>query len=465
MASVTKRPNKDGSASYLIRAYIEQGASGKQLTKSMTWKPPAGMRPGAADKQAEKEAVLFEERVRSGVASIDGKTRFEDYAARWMETAQLAPTTTEQYTNLLRRINQAIGHKPLEKIRADHIQAFIKNLREDGVKDTGGYACSICFEEKRKASGMTQRKIYELSGVSVHTIADASHKKRVSIETATKLCEALKLDIAKTFLIVPKTGKLSDRTVWHHHKLIRAILAYAKKARIIPHNVAQEFMEAPKLPRNEARYLDDKEAQAFLSALLNEVDIRIKTALTLDLFTGLRRGELCGLEWLDIDTGNNIIHVRRASQYVAGHGIIEVPTKNRSSERNISVTPFVMNILRRYKAWWSEYRLLHGDAWAGVKDRLFIQQDGKPIFPGTINHWLRGFMQKNNLPDITPHALRHTFITLQLASGVDIRTIQARSGHAQASTLLNVYSHAIQSAQERAAQAMDDILMPTAKMG
>lgn len=89
-----------------------------------------------------------------------------------------------------------------------------------------------------------------------------------------------------------------------------------------------------------------------------------------------------------------------------------------------------------------------------------MQIDGKPIFPDTINGWLKRFTERNGLPQISPHSLRHTFITLQLAAGVDIRTLQARTGHAQASTLLNVYAHAIQSAQERAAQAMDDMLLP-----
>jgi hypothetical protein len=93
MANVTKRVGKSGAVSYLIRAFVETGASGKQVTKSMTWKPPANMRPSAADKQAEKEAVLFEQRVRSGVVSLDGKTTFSEFTARWMETAELAPKT------------------------------------------------------------------------------------------------------------------------------------------------------------------------------------------------------------------------------------------------------------------------------------------------------------------------------------------------------------------------------------
>ena len=122
-----------------------------------------------------------------------------------------------------------------------------------------------------------------------------------------------------------------------------------------------------------------------------------------------------------------------------------------------------MSTLKQYRIWWTETRFKYADAWKGEDERLFIQSDGKPIFPSTINHWLRGFIERNQLPEITVHGLRHTFITLQITAGVDIRTLQARSGHAQASTLLNIYSHAIQSAQEKAAQAMDDVLFGSAQ--
>lgn len=228
MASVTKRVNKAGNVSYLIRVFLEQGSDGKQATKSITWTPPAGMRPTAADKQAEKEAVLFEEKVRSGVVSINGKTSFADYAAQWMDAVELAPKTREQYVYLLRRINQAIGHIPLEKLRVEHLQKFIKNLREEGVKDIGGFATSATVDEYRKSIGLTQRKLSERSGVSVTTIAAAAHGRHVSIETAKKLCKVLGQALEKVFTVEGGSEKLSDRTVRHHHKLIHSILESAK---------------------------------------------------------------------------------------------------------------------------------------------------------------------------------------------------------------------------------------------
>ena len=107
--------------------------------------------------------------------------------------------------------------------------------------------------------------------------------------------------------------------------------------------------------RTEARYLTDEEAKCFLSVLLDEPDIRIKTALTIALFTGLRRGELCGLEWQDIDIENLTIHVRRTSQYISGHGVMELPTKNDSSNRDITVSSFLIDIIVEYRKWWYEH--------------------------------------------------------------------------------------------------------------
>ena len=228
----------------------------------------------------------------------------------------------------------------------------------------------------------------------------------------------------------------------------------------MPFNVAREHATAPKVQRKEAVYLDDEEARRFLSAVLEETDIRKKAAFVVLLFTGLRRGELCGLSWQDIDEERQVINVVRASQYQQGKGVVEVPTKNVSSVRAVKVPAFVIEVLQEYRAAWNRQRLAWGDAWQGEAGRLFVQHDGKPINPDTINYWLNDFLKRHGLEHITPHSLRHTFATLQIAAGVDIRTLQARTGHAQASTLVNIYSHALKSAQEAASDALESVLLP-----
>ena len=457
MANITKRTNKAGEVSFLIRAFVAWGSDGKQITKSMTWKPPAGMKPSAAEKQAHKEAALFEEKIKSGTVTIDGKIKFADYAARWMEAAELRPKTAESYKFLFIRINEAIGHIPLEKLRVEHIQSFIKNLKEDGVSK-----CQKCvpldgFRGAFEALGISKSEFAERAGVFAKTVANTLKGWKAEKSSADKMCAVLGCDTEKLFKV--SAAKLSDETISKHYKLIHNLLKSAKKSRIIPH-VVTEFMDAPKKKKKEARHLDDEQARVFLAAVLAEPDIRIKAAFSILLFTGIRIGELCGLSWSDIDMVGNTVHVRKQSIYVPRQGVQESETKTTGSVRSITTTPFLMGILAEYRTWWNEYRGKLGDSWQGEAERLFIQVDGKPIHPVTINMWLAKFVDRHSFPYITPHSLRHTFVTLQIAAGVDIRTIQARTGHSQAATLLNVYSHAIQSAQDKAALAMDNMLMP-----
>lgn len=463
MPNITKRTNKVGQPSYRIRVYVGEDVNGKQLYQSMTWTPPAGMRPSSAEKEVQKQAALFEDKVKQGLVSFDGKTRFGEYCRKWLEVAQIAPKTKEGYEYLMQRIEPALGHIQLEKLQAHHLEAFYLNLREVGIKAGGGYATPTGLCRVFEKSKLSKTRLSTVSGVAQETVTKGLSGKRITGNSAKKLAAALGKPPETLFSFEEAT--LSDETVIKYHRLIRAVLAKAKRERIIPFNVAAEHVTPPKSPRREAKYLDDEQAQRFLSLLSQEGDIRIKTALILLLFTGVRRGELCGLSWPDCDTKNHVVSVKRASQYQIGKGTVEVSTKNDASVRAIDVPSFVSEQLEQYRNWWIEHRLKWGSAWRGEKERLFVQDDGKPINPDTINYWMAKFLERHDLPHVTPHSLRHTFATLQLTAGVDFRTLQSRTGHSQASTLVNTYSHAVKSAQERATAALEAVLLPEAKHG
>ena len=313
------------------------------------------------------------------------------------------------------------------------------------------------------SQNITRNKLAQIAGVSAHTVSIVKNDGKITIPCAEKIAAALNMPFSDIFDKIEIKGGLSDKTILHHHRLISAILGKAKLERIIPFNVAVEHMKSPKLIKKEAVYLDDKQAQYVFELLLNEDDIRKKTSILMLLYSGVRRGELCGLEWKDIDFENGVIYIKRASQRQQGNGIVEVPTKNKNSVRTVKMSPFIFSVIGSYKTWWNTQRIANGNKWKGFAGRLFIQEDGKPINPDTINFWLRKFIDKNNLPHFTPHSLRHTFATLQIISGVDIRTSQARGGWAQASTPLNIYAHAIKTADELASEALDDMLRPNNK--
>lgn len=462
MASIKKRTSKDGKVSYSISVFIGVDVNGKQITKSTTWKPPTGMRESAADKQAQKEAVLFEEKVKSGVVTIDGNIKFADYAAYWLENAEFRINTRDTAKKRLSIINQAIGHIPLEKLRVEHLQAFYKNLREDGTGRRPVCATSMNLKKRMVAAGIKWSDIVKAAGCSGSTVWNAMKGKRVMRDSAKLITKALAdmgVNTKDLFVYEQNATPLSPSTIKTYHETISQILAAAKKSRILPHSII-EYMDAPKGTAPEARYLDDEQAREYLLALLNEPDIRIRTVFITLLFTGLRRSELCGLEWQDIDFLESKILVRRASHYVPRVGVYESEPKTRGSARNITVMPFLMEVLSQYKEWQDNIAGTLGDAWKNEKQRLFTAQDGSPINPTIINGWSTMFHKKSGLPHVNPHALRHTFATLQLAAGVDWRTLASRTGHSNPSTLLNTYSHAIKSAQDKAAKKLDNMLLP-----
>jgi len=220
---------------------------------------------------------------------------------------------------------------------------------------------------------------------------------------------------------------LSPQTIKHYHRCIAAILASATKEQIIPRNVAsREFMDAPKINKKEPPHLNDVEAKLFVSLLMQEQDLRKKSALMLLTYSGCRIGELCGLEWSDIHFEQRIISIERCSQYCKGYGIITKEPKNETSKRTLSLPAVVFGVLAEYKDWYQEQILLLGDRWQN-SNRLFVQEDGRPIQPATINQWLNKFTVAHNLPKITPHSLRHTNIMLLITNKVDVRTVAQKS--------------------------------------
>ena len=175
-----------------------------------------------------------------------------------------------------------------------------------------------------------------------------------------------------------------------------------------------------------------------------------------------QRGELCGLDWKDIDFERAVIFVRRSSLYMAGRGVFEDETKNTSSERCMKVSADVVSMLRAWRAEQSKQRLRMGDQWQD-SDRLFTTWNGAPIRPDGITAWFHKFVTKNGLPPIHIHSLRHTNATLLIAAGTSLTTVAARLGHANSTTTSKIYAHAIKSADQAAAEVLQDILHPVKK--
>lgn len=476
MATIKKHVSKAGKVTYYIRTYDGYDSKGKQIERSMTWKPPENMTAKQVEKELQRQAVMFEESVKKGTC-FDNDTRFAEYAEIWLENNKpvLAPKTYERYKALLKNINAAIGEIKLIKLQSHHLQEFYNNLRENGIKQVGSYAVANDLRNIMKQQKLTQKKLSELAGISSTTVSSACKENgHISIESAEKIADALKIPLNKIFQLQKETGGLSPKTILHHHRLISSILAQATRDRIVPFNVADKnYMKAPKLEHSEADFLDDEQVKQVLE-LLDKEDIKWKTAMYLLIFSGMRRGELMGLEWSDIDFENRVIHIKRTSQYVQHMGIITKSPKNETSYRTVKLSSMMFDLLRDYRQYWQKLRENLSDRWNyfieitladGSKksvrnDRLFIKDNSTPMNPDSLTDWTSKFVKRNNLPHFSPHSLRHTHATLLINEGVSIPTVSRRLGHSSIATTSKIYVHAIQSADEIASDIIDDKLNP-----
>ena len=266
------------------------------------------------------------------------------------------------------------------------------------------------------------------------------------------------MNISLTFEPINADAHLSGKTLLHHHRLISSILQTAVQWQVIIANPCDR-VKAPRAESAKPKFLDEVGATQLLEFLDYEDDIQFVTAIKLSLYTGFRRGELCGLEWSDIDLEKNIIHICRSSLYLPDRGIYTDETKNETSTRTIKVPLTVIATLNDYKTWQTEYRTSVGDQWI-EHDRLFTSWNGLPIHPDTLTGKFKKFIKKYNLPPINIHSLRHTNATLQIAGGVNLVTVAKRLGHANAATTTKIYAHAIRSADAAASEVLENILSP-----
>ena len=215
---------------------------------------------------------------------------------------------------------------------------------------------------------------------------------------------------------VKKTLKpLSDKTILEHHRLLCSMLHKAIYWQLLASNPAEK-VQPPKAMKPKRRYYYDEQCKILLENLteLGEEQIKYKVAIILTIFTGVRLGELMGLEWQDVDFKTGIVSINRSSQYLADKGVFTKTPKTESSIREVAIPDFVVSLLEEYKLWYDEQKSFYGELWTN-SNRLFVQADGKPMHSSTISKWFIKSVAQIELPVINFHGLRHTNATLLIS--------------------------------------------------
>lgn len=408
MANITKRMTKSGAA-YRIKVSLGYDETYKQITKSMTFKPKPGMTERQIKAELNRQAVLFEEKTKQEYAEhlrrvemgLDDDTsltarrvRFEPLAEEWIE---LMETTREM--------------KPATIIR-------IKTMRERTYKAIGNiYVDVLNYRQIQKFITSLAKK-----GVNKHT-----------------------------------GGGLSQKTQKHYVTFISDVLSYARTCGLITDNPCTK-VKTVKTGEKEKEIYSLEELKTLLNLINEKADLQHRVMFNLLAYCGMRRGELMGLEFKDIDFENNTLEIVRTSNYQNGDtGIYTSTPKTKSSIRELYLQPDLVKLIKEWQQEQQNTAEKCGDLWV-YSDRLFINWCGEPMRPYYPYKWLKDFCEKEHVPFKGLHSFRHTVATQSIVNGADVSTVSAILGHSTVSTTLNIYTHAVRKAKAKAANLMAGLI-------
>lgn len=263
--------------------------------------------------------------------------------------------------------------------------------------------------------------------------------------------------IARCYAALRKNGRrdgkggLSETSIEHTHRLLHKILADAVRAGLLHRNPSDGVIK-PRRRQREMPVWTSEQVRAFLAF---SADHRLGPLFILAAMTGMRRGELLGLEWGDIDLAEGTVVVRRTRVRV-GY-VVSTGTPKSGEGRMIDLDERTVSALRTWRKQQREERLQAGSGWVDSA-QVFTDDFGRPIHPDAVFGYFERAVRNSGLPMLNFHGLRHSHATVLLQAGVAVRVVAERLGHADPAMTLRVYQHVVPGMQRQAATRAADII-------
>lgn len=428
MATIRER-----NGTYQITVYSGFDLNGRRKRETTTFTPPKELSPKKKEKAVQAFAIEFENRVKNGLVLAGEKTTLREFVDRWREeyaSQNLEPGTLEKYNaEIDDKILPMLGHMILTDIKPHNINAFYVAMTKDGVRRDG-----------------------KSGGYSKGTIA----------KTANVLSSILKTAVDWEVLNRSPCDKIRI-----HGEDVAEKLKFFTPAQV---GCFLDSIEKPyKIYTRGHRRVDDTGIQYEVGdyTLTRTMPEQLRVLFNLAVYSGLRKGELLALQWSDIDFINCTVSVTKAATVVNGKQVCKAP-KTKNSRREVSIPSFLTERLHNMMVEQTKTKEAMGAYWKG-NDWLFTQSDGSMMcystpymtFQDAIDRYNVGKEPSEQLPHIPFHGLRHTSATLLIAAHQDIRTVSNRLGHAQASTTMNIYTHALKENDRTASNALENMLCKT----
>lgn len=258
------------------------------------------------------------------------------------------------------------------------------------------------------------------------------------------------------------TKLLSDSTKFQRFKALRNILRYAYQMDYITSNPLDKVPSAqllhkphPKL-REEKDFMNREQVRQYIQCL-NEEPLFYRTMVNLMIFTGLRRGEVVGLQWGDIDLEQRTLQVIRnvIRDTKSESGIYIGTPKTEDGARTIALSSYLVGLL---KSWKEEQVTRRGVLLPTAYVFSNAEDPYWPLYPTTVTAWVHDFEVKHALPKVSPHDLRHTAATLALQSGANLKTVQDMLGHADFKTTATYYTGITEETRHETAAAVEALV-------
>ncbi|MBR3098789.1 MAG: site-specific integrase [Clostridia bacterium] len=245
----------------------------------------------------------------------------------------------------------------------------------------------------------------------------------------------------------------------HFKTVLTVLFGFAENNDLIERNPMRKVYPI-KRDRQEVDFLSVDEARKFLSCLDESADLFWRTAMYIFVFLGIRRGELAGLQWQDVDFTNRTIRIKRnvINNRETGHQNMIKETKTANSDRVLPLQPVLVDLLKAWKAEQAKQYQCFVMPSAFIFNKL--NDLYSPIRPDSITQWLSRFNARHGLRNVSPHDLRHTVGSLMLSAGATVKEVQKFLGHADASTTLKFYAgtdlNGLKTASDKLATALAD---------
>jgi len=454
MASIRKR-----GETYHITVSLGVDENYKQVRKFTTFTPTHGLTEKQCKKEAQEYARVFELNCK-GLTAYDENMTLSELCEWYFKN--VAPNRTRERTiegnqfKISRYVLPKLGQKKLKEFKPAMLAAHFAKIQKSGgygvkYRVRGDYDLKAAIH----AAGHSYRSFVG-GGWDCSHLTSVVHGSGIWYATGERIAERLGIPFDTAFEVIKENAPLSPNTVKSVQSSLNTIFVAAVKAEIITANPLQN-VDMPKIGEIDRPALTTEQARVFLVNLSNVEHLGVKGLLITGLFIGARTGELRALTWNDVNLS--------LSDALGEYGLVSIsksvdaknrvgPPKTRSSNRIIKIDGVLLAFLQDYKQRQTEQVTAAGSLWT----------DNNLLFPS-----LTGGYMSANLPtkivkrcirgtDIDPklhaHSMRHSFASILIDSGANVKTVQDALGHASSRMTLDTYTHSFAEARAKATQAV-----------